>query len=1502
MKVRELIKFRSDLFFDGAVQLLWVDQNPNRATEAARTFVFHGPRYHGASKETGVDEAYRLTDTATLLADLLRRISQGTSSNANPFSLAIAGYGSGKSHFAVALTHILRDSNSVVAKQVLQNVRAADSAAAEFVGDALAKIHKPALVVPLDGTGNFNLGNALSSALFRSLRELGLDDTPLRELSPRFDDAANFVRRNYGIRQSEFSSKFGAQSDEEIISELAARNEDVYSLVDEIYLHANGSHIPVEGRESAQDLISVFCDAYCAKTGPFSRLVIVFDEFGRFLEYVAERPALAGDSALQQIFQGIQDNAERAHFVGFIQYELKAYLARLGQRDAMHIQKYVTRFDVAKKYYLSSNLETIIAHLLEKSDAQMIDQALDKQASDAAALHSLMTLLLPGFGQIPVWKDRAEFDRVIVRGCWPLHPLATWFLTRQQDIVQSRSAITFVKNALDRILNHEAISHSGLLSISASRVVGGEMLTEMLAAERVHGGVTVDNLTATLSKYDAQLDQVDKDLLVAVAAAKKMRVVSAERDEYDRLLGVFAGLSSDQYEPHLSRLERDLGILAWSSELKQYELITDAATRGQYQRDLRKKIAGVSRQLVKDVFVGGRTKAWTENLFQDITTPFGQQKEIPTLEWTFAAQLANDQTVISAAQSAFSDWRQAARPDQAKGQVIFAYLDSEVDIPDLEERIRRCIKSELKKAQCTKAPIWVILLADLARRIEQYLTTLYVLEDCFEPIEKDRYSRFIPEERESALQGLRSVLKQAIQNRISVYAGLEIEPSRLVTDAGSIFEQVYPQALPFPFDGFASKSGNGGTDAAVVARALFGREVSGAWLDVQVVRLQNRVRTLLANSWGVLDQQGRVKAVAGNPAVKSLLDRLEKDHKKVPSRALAEDLEMLLRPPYGCNLASAAILLGLFVGKTTPPRAIQYQAEGIGLQEWLRVAFGAKGKFLDEDALSKTTIAFLTEDAVSRWQLFLQQWEAERTLESIVERLYDAKELRQKDPIPESLEPNFNYLRDKANAAEDELGQHTKILEECEKRLEQALKGGKVGEFLAVGDKLLKRQSEIAGAKEKWTDEQVEDVTSLLGEVRDVIVESGLGWIQSQSCNSPQQVADFRMKMERAERTLKALGLAELAQQLSRHMQAMIGSVEQRYRYKMTIDEATDLSRLPEPVASSRIREVRDTIESAERLIGILNNARTELGRASDLDKLLEDLRKKQVRLRDFVKTRQREWERLATVIPGTTGELSDLIASITPLKHQFAATADAEDLELRYASALELQPLFRQLDEISANPEALPGRLRGLFVSLPCISSDLTCDDGQTDAPFDVPWMKESLEKYISSRVAGAMSQSRIWAEGASQELTALSADELKLLRNDSLARYERMPEFLSEKDRIDVGAWLDSIRKMRATLIEKNRQRQAREWLDDFSSKVSKPESLSREMCRDLLARLDSRPDFVGASDLETISPLRRGVERRIDELDLSDLLERIASMTPENRAALFKELAAFYQEFVA
>src|SRR5690606_962043 len=99
MKLQDVVRFRKDLLFDGAVQVGWFDDNPSLASRAAEHFVFHGPSYRGVSKVGSFSAEDHTVDTASFVHEVLKGLSDAE--RGAPFMLAISGYGTGKSHLAL---------------------------------------------------------------------------------------------------------------------------------------------------------------------------------------------------------------------------------------------------------------------------------------------------------------------------------------------------------------------------------------------------------------------------------------------------------------------------------------------------------------------------------------------------------------------------------------------------------------------------------------------------------------------------------------------------------------------------------------------------------------------------------------------------------------------------------------------------------------------------------------------------------------------------------------------------------------------------------------------------------------------------------------------------------------------------------------------------------------------------------------------------------------------------------------------------------------------------------------------------------------------------------------------------------------------------------------------------------------------------------------------------------------------------------------------------------
>lgn len=74
--------------------------------------------------------------------------------------------------------------------------------------------------------------------------------------------------------------------------------------------------------------------------------------------------------------------------INFIQSDIKTYLQRVDQTK--NISRYIGRYDASDKYYISSNLETVFANLIQRKDlseetiekVKMVDKEADEIISE----------------------------------------------------------------------------------------------------------------------------------------------------------------------------------------------------------------------------------------------------------------------------------------------------------------------------------------------------------------------------------------------------------------------------------------------------------------------------------------------------------------------------------------------------------------------------------------------------------------------------------------------------------------------------------------------------------------------------------------------------------------------------------------------------------------------------------------------------------------------------------------------------------------------------------------------------------------------------------------------------------------------------------------------------------------------------------------------------------------------------------------------------------------
>ncbi|QVL49773.1 MAG: hypothetical protein KFB96_04575 [Thiocapsa sp.] len=1489
VKIGSLVRFNDERFFEGAVQLRWVQERWPQAQQAANAFVFHGPRYHGAAEAEldGSERGYRLKDTASVVADLLDSIVGGLRGEEhNPYALAVAGYGTGKSHLSTAIACLLGEPQGLTAGQIVANLTQADPEIGRRVAERVAQLRKPVMVLCLDGMAGFHLGNALIQAVFAQLDRYGVDPGAIRDLSPRFQTAEQFVERNFDIRAEAFARHCPALSRDEIQARLRNNDEAIYTQVDALYTDANGAAIPVVGQESAQELINTLCEVYCGADGAFSSVLILFDEFGRYLEYAAEKPQLAGDAALQQIFQGVQDNSNRVRFVGLIQYELKAYLKRFGSADLRQLQRYITRFDTAEKLYLSTNLETIFAHMIGKDEAGLTE--VWRRAGADAAQHTSwqrMSLALPGFGRYPVWNDPGRFEQVIAKGCWPLHPLATWFLTRQRDIVQQRSALTFIKDVIDRIGEEDALVGGRLRQVSAGELVLRSMLPEMIAAEHETGSTVAETLQLLLEKFQSHLGAADELTLAGVAILEKTRVGKQTREQADALLSEATALDAETLLTAVRRLGDELGALEWNGDLGQYELIADASTRGQFQQWVRHRTAAIGKEAVRDLFVRHAAK---DAEIGDIPTDFGQNHSIATTEWFFEAQIANLHTLPNVVNAAFQDWQAAASPKDARGRVIYLYIHADDDPAAVDETVSTTFQAELVRIKQSAAPIWVVGVADPKQVIADALKRLYLFDEQVSGEERERFRRFLPEETQRARAALKASVQEAIKERSYWVAGFNSVPEgRLKAVAERIFAQIYPRTIPFPFDGFATTAGGGPADAAQLTRSLIARQVDGTWVQAQQKRMQNRVGEVLARSWRALAPTGKLTDPV-NPAVKAVFDELQSAHLNDPTRTLGASYQALIAPPYGLNTASAGLLLGLLIGGAHPPRRLEQSGQMIASADWLSDAFPTqRGKHaFDPAVLRKTALRFLSEDGEGRWRALLSRWDTEPSYRTLVALAHEAEQMQRVDPMPEVLEGTYRYLCDKSAEARAKLHQFGIELGEWEKNIERAERQNNVNELLHHALLLLRRREEVDGS-DCWPESFMVDCEKQLAIVRELVSERLADWIPRQGCHNAAEVATFRNRIERAIKSLKRLGFPSEAGALEEQSQRAIMQVEKRQHFKLTLDESDDYPRQPAPTESTPVRELHDGIAKGDALIDALDGARSALSE-EEIRARVKAIQDRQQRLREALDRQRALLGALFAAVPKTESALQEALARVNRLREIFIGTRDeAEVSEL----AFQLQRIVADLgtwETGDMSPERLAEILgQQIEHQSAALSEELAARE------IDPAWDLASVYRALGAeRSDAARRRSAEWM-GPRRAL----ADKIPTLARDGCARIESelnaAPGYLWSEDREMVEQLLEMLAQRIAALEDEARQARIETWRRGLPG-IEEIGALDKHRAEAFLKDLQNPPETLSPEEHAVLAPFAAALNGHYDQMSMDEIMARIERLGMERRQELLAWLA--------
>ena len=987
MRVSDIVEFSKDKFYNGAVQTEWF-YDKDRRDGIASSYVFHGPKYYGISSADIKSTTHQLIDTASFARAIAERLYEAKT--ANPFLMTIAGYGTGKSHLAVCLGTLFCSNTGAVQQQIIANISSVDSG----IGEYIQKIHtKENLVIALNGMSNFNLDAEILSLVRSSLHADGLDDSVLYEITRAYDIAKHFVERTFPIYAKEFeksASNVGIREKGEelkrFLVEQVESNAAALSVINQVYQDVNGDTIHWDRGISSGDILKTISAKLCGEGKPYNKILILFDEFGRFIEYAAANPDVAGEASLQQMFEAVQDANGAIIFAGFIQSDLSAYLSRIDK--TANIVRYVGRYENSDKFYLSNNFETILANLLRKTDDAKFNKAVNPSFNRYERYYSRIMSSLTRWDKSAqkksVWSSKQLYENVILRGCFPFHPITVWFLSNTSSWMQQRSTIAFVAEMYQSIRNSE-INEDWLPYIYPVDIVESSIYHEMLNSEEK--GLVQSQFCMLyrdiIVKNRNKFTPSELTVLKSVLILNMCRFSFVDKLDAIKAIQYCSPLTENEVSSALVSLEQMYAVISFDDNAKVFDFIAEANGLNEFKRVFQRYALGVQA----DINDCDETTLMELSLTSPVDTSFAQEHHISSTEWCFKQALVSSDNITEAyISSRLNELSMAYTGEEPRGLLLYAYCNKNADT-----EIDRLSKLH-SKLSLEKSSILIFFIDDAESVITTSLRALKVLNK-FSVSDSNRFSKFVVGQSNSYKKKLsKDFAALASKRQMIVSDGIKNYEGRKSQICSQRFNELFTSAPPFAFDGFEKKTSlQAKKYLSNICKKLYDRSL----MNVQSYQAltqdeKNRVRACLAvgvrTSWQVFDNDlGLIPP--RNPILadifRGIYDKLSPDEPK-PLFSLIKEY---LAAPYGMNANSISMFLMYFLSyhengvrcyydqeKLLPSHLSEkiFRQDKLNIRELLKIRIG-KNENADIDVVAQFCKAALTCQDVSRCEDLLKQ-------------------------------------------------------------------------------------------------------------------------------------------------------------------------------------------------------------------------------------------------------------------------------------------------------------------------------------------------------------------------------------------------------------------------------------------------------------------------------------------------------------------------------------------------
>ncbi|OQY10739.1 MAG: hypothetical protein B6I28_00330 [Fusobacteriia bacterium 4572_132] len=1373
MQLKNLIEFRSDLFFEGAVQADWF-YSKEKADLVANSFVFHGPKYFGVTSSDVSDN--RLIDTASFLKKIYNNL-YNTTEETNPFTLAIAGYGTGKSHLAVSLakyfSNLSDDEDSL--RKISSNLKMADN---DVYLNTNMKQKKKNFVIVLNGMKDFNLNYEILKSVKLSLKLHGYSNSFLKGLSKAHEVALGFVERNFET-QPLFLEKCKKNkmifSNEKELKEIILNeihDEEIFEIVDSIYENINGHKIRWDEGISANKVLEKVEEELCGVRGEFNKILIIFDEFGRFLEYASDSPQKAGDSALQQIFEAIQNTDKNIMFIGTIQSDLKSYLTRVDKTS--NISRYIGRYEVSDRVYLSSNLETIFASLIEKKDnvvfESLIGEKIDKtENSYHRNVHNNLKRWIPESNLKGVWNSWEKYSQVILKGIYPFHPLSTWLLSSLSNWLQNRSSLTLINRKIKEYHSLEIDEFGKLPFILPVSLIDGDLFSELLTAEeegrqRSQYCIVYNNI---LKKHGDKLSQNEKNILTSNLILRICRFKTFSKEDILNAMSILSGLNEVFCLESLGILETEYGILQYDDISNCFDFVGDAVGQADFRRFFKKK--SQNTKLNYDLLEANSVKLENLGEILEVETNFGKANNISTNEWKYKGELLITDILTESNFETFKkSFQKATQPDQVKGKLLWFYINkdsSNIAIDNLKR---------YSKLYFNNLPITSMIINDTENKLFDAIKELLTINS-LNDTEKKEYNQFIVEFKNKIETRIKEIFYELKFEKLGIIDSKisTVTTGRLSKYLDVQLKKIYPEIIPFPFDSFTNKQLNRPRKMLleIAQKILYS---SGKEIDIRTagVEVRNRFESVLINSWKCVDEKTLKLVHPKNSKVSNIykfIDKeLEKNDEKIYIRKL---IKSLLKPPFGLNDYSASLVLFSYISNREFEIRIKLEEKFYNITNWSEKIIRSDGKDLDFKTLENSEINIVdTGEEDTKVRKIIGEIRSNSDIERVGYLSIELEKLLSVISVEGDLRDLVEVALSRLEYGKELFTNYKKNIASMEYSLEEAIeKPDKSIEILIREIKKIEKDNRDLPSNYTYTESQFSKFLEVEFTAKKLIINKFDKWLEKVNCREIGKLNSFQSKNKNLGMDLKKIGYIEFQQKLISRVNFVMKNTEKIREYQHLKENIDNYK--AESIVSSYTKYVE--LKSLEKKGKIyleqlkINSGIYEEDKI-DLEKLLN---KKIKEIKQYLSLIENEMANVNNLIDEaeTFNDLLEVLDKITAIKTR--GLDDEEIEEFNYMGNFIIN--FKN-SLLNLSSEEDPSNI---FENKKELLKEAIDDEYGVD-------LTKVLDNYTDSLLCILNKKSEKWSENY-LKINVLNMSDLDLKR--WLKDTEVIPKFLSENTIID-------------------------------------------------------------------------------------------------------------------